>query len=85
MGRKKNLDDIKLMVSPLSDKIYLGQIDKTLGCGLVFSDNKKEITDEFFTAFIKFCLNNVSKDGRGVEWDLDVGKLTFIKKEKDNE
>lgn len=85
MSKKNNLDDIKLLVSPLSDKVYLGQVNSSLGNGFVSSENKKDITDEFFTAFIKFCLNNVSKNGKGVEWDLDVGKLTFIKKEKDNE
>ena len=85
MSKKKNLDDIKLMISPLSNNIYIGQVENKVGEGLIFSDNKKDITSDFFDMMIRYCLASCEEEGykKGIEWGTKAGTLRFTKKVED--
>lgn len=77
-----NLKDLKILVNDLSNEIYLAQIDKDLGDGLIQSTNKINITQYVINAVMKHAYLSTGKDSKGIEWESKVGTLTFRKKEE---
>lgn len=71
----KNLDDIELVVSPLTGEVYIGQvkIDKN---GNKLSENKKNITQAFKNSMMMFF--NLNEKER--EQESMAGSIKFTPK-----
>ena len=76
---KKKLDDVQLMFDSFEGNIYIGQVQKKLGDGLIFSDNKKEITQDFLNMMMRYCSETCA--GKILEWDSGIGTVRFTPRE----
>lgn len=69
-----NLNQFKIVVSDLSNEIYLVQ-ENTI------YDNKINITQDVINATMKHAFLSTDDDSKGIEWESKVGALTFRKKD----
>lgn len=71
----KNLDDIELVVGPLTGEVYIGQV-KVDKRGNKLSDNKKNITQQFKNSMMMFFdLNEGEREQESM-----VGSIKFTPK-----
>ncbi|MBY6838691.1 hypothetical protein [Clostridium botulinum] len=77
--RNKNLNDIKLALT-IDNEICIAQVKETTSSGLMISDNKKIITQDFLNMMMRYCSETCNNEES--EWESPVGIIKFIPKER---
>lgn len=77
-----NLNQFKIVVSDLSNEIYLVQKNNKGNNDISIYDNKINITQDVINATMKHAFLSTDDDSKGIEWESKVGILRFRKKDK---
>jgi hypothetical protein len=69
-------DNIKILISPITNKIFLGKLDKT---GMFATDKSKDRTDEMIDAVAGYLNKSTKGDDTGIAIRYESGTLTWKK------
>ena len=72
-------ENIKVLNSALTNKIYLGKVDKT---GLKTTDKSGERTDEIINAVMQYLDNELRGNEKKIIITCQAGQLTWERKVK---